>query len=73
MRIRAEYRKVAYHKALEIRGNVADVAGDETVGKSEEHEEPGNRIARNSWVMMTPSVAIKSDNEATGSNGVNSA
>ena len=73
MRIRAEYRKVAYHKALEIRGNVADVAGDETVGKSEEDEEPGNRIGRNSWVMMTPSVAIKSDNEATGSNGVNSA
>ena len=35
MRIRAEYRKVAYHKALEIRKNVADVAGDETVGKSE--------------------------------------
>ena len=73
MRIRAEFRKVACHKALEIRETIANVPDNEIVRSDQGLDEQPGKRARNSWVMMTPSVAIKSDSGANGSEGVNSA
>ena len=58
MRIRAEFRKKAYHKAKEIRGGNGKVKDDEALLEAllGEGRVVKNRF-RNSWVMMTPSVA----------------
>ena len=60
MRLRAEFRKRAYQKALQIRKKTSRNEADEilldNVGVGELVEER----SKNSWVMMTPSVELKS-------------
>ena len=55
MRIRAEFRKRAYHKAKEIRGKNVKVKDNEVL--------LGEKRYKNSWVMMTPSLAKGSHKE----------
>jgi hypothetical protein len=66
MRIRAEFRKRAYEKAKEIRRKTVKFKDEGILLAEGKDDKSAEDRVKNSWIMMTPSVALQSGSEVDG-------